>query len=53
MNARTYNRDSRLAFRNHCDYACAIERPTRTYPRTVWIAIVAGIAAALVAARFT
>jgi hypothetical protein len=27
MNSRTYHRNSRLAFKDHCDYACAVEIP--------------------------
>jgi hypothetical protein len=30
MNPRTYHRNSRLAFRNHTDYACAIEVGSRS-----------------------
>lgn len=43
---RTYHRDSRLAFREHCDYACAVERPGSLIetlkPLGFWLGISAG-----------
>jgi hypothetical protein len=41
MNTRTYSRDSRLAFPNHCDYACAVERPARKGRWVKWAALLA------------
>lgn len=51
MNARTYPRTATQAFPNHCDYACALERPPRRYPLALWIVCGIAFAVAVIAAR--
>lgn len=51
MNTRRYPRTAAEAFKG-VDYACPIERPAHApYPRALWIALVIGLVAALIAAR--
>jgi hypothetical protein len=51
MNTRRFPRTLDEAFPQSTRYACAVERPPRRYPRTLWIALAAGLIAALLAAR--
>lgn len=46
-----FQRDSRLAFRNHCDYACSVERPAPRYPKLLWVVIALGFAVAIFTVR--
>ena len=52
MNTRTYARTTRDAFKG-LDYSCAVERPPRKYPKALWVAMVIGFLAAILAARAT
>jgi len=50
---RRYPRRLVDAFPQSPEYACAVERPPRRYPRVLWIALAIGFIAALIAARTT
>lgn len=52
MNRLRFPRTYDEAFRT-TEYACAVERPPRKYPKALWVAMVIGFLAALIAARAT